>query len=66
MKRSRRELFIDVAIHRGIFKNNLITFFPCFTFIHKAGVSFYCEYELVSTVYNCEVPVIVMVVFNST
>jgi len=40
MKMSRRELSIDMVIHRGIFKNNQITFFPCFTFIPKAGLVF--------------------------
>ena len=39
MKRSRRELFIDMVIHRGIFENNQITLFPCI-FIPKTGVSF--------------------------
>jgi len=37
MKRSRRELFIDMVIRKGIFKNNQITLFPCFTFIPKTG-----------------------------
>ena len=46
MKRSRRELSIDMVIHRGIFKNNQTTLlFRCFTFIHKTGTSFYCEPE---------------------
>jgi len=31
-----------MVIHRVIFKNNQITPFPCFTFIPKTGVSFYC------------------------
>ena len=31
MERSRRELSIDMVIHRGIFKNNQITLFPSFT-----------------------------------
>jgi len=43
MKRSRRELSIDKVIYRGIFKNNLVTVFPCFTFILKTGVNFYCD-----------------------
>ena len=43
MKMSPRELFIDMVIHRGIFKNNPITLSPCFTFMSKQGVSFYCE-----------------------
>ena len=37
MERSGQELFIDMVIHRGIFKNNQITSFPCFTFIPKTG-----------------------------
>jgi len=41
MKRSRRELSIDVIIHKGIFNNNQITLFPCFAFIPVTGVSFY-------------------------
>jgi len=40
MKRSCRELPIDIIIHRGIFKNKQITLFPCFTVIHKSGDSF--------------------------
>jgi len=43
MKRSHRELSIDIVIHRGIFKHNQITLFPRFTIILKPGVSFYCE-----------------------
>jgi len=42
MKRSRRQLSTDMVIHSGIFKNNQITLLPCFTFILKTGVSFYC------------------------
>jgi len=42
MKRSRRELSIDMVIHRNIFKNNQVKLSPCFTFIPKTGVSFYC------------------------
>jgi len=38
MKRSLRELSIDVAIHRGIFKNTQITLFPCFILIPKQEV----------------------------
>jgi len=41
IKRSRRELSIDMVIHRGIFKINQITLFPCFTFMPDKGVSFY-------------------------
>jgi len=41
MKRSLRELSIDVVIHMGIFKNNLITLFSCFTFIPEIEVRFY-------------------------
>jgi len=32
MKRSRRELSIDMFIHKSIYKNDEITFIPCFTF----------------------------------
>jgi len=42
MKTSRRELSIDMVIHRGIFKNNLITVSPCSTFVPETGVSFHC------------------------
>jgi len=42
MKTSRRELSIEMVIHRSIFKNNQITHFSCFTFISTTGVSFYC------------------------
>jgi len=38
MKRSRPELFIDIAVHRDIFWNNQIVLYPCFTFIPKAGM----------------------------
>ena len=38
MKRSRRELSVNVVIHRFIFKNNQITPFPCLTFIPKPGI----------------------------
>jgi len=31
MKRSRWELSINMVIDRFVFKNNQITFFPCFT-----------------------------------
>jgi len=33
MKRSRRELSIDMVICRGVYENNQITLFPCFTLI---------------------------------
>jgi len=49
MNGSRRELSIDIIIHWGIFKNNPISLFPCFTFIPKTGVSFYCVYVVVKT-----------------
>ena len=43
MKRFRRELSFDLAVfHEGIFKNNQITLFPCFTFMPKTGGGFYC------------------------
>jgi len=35
MKRSRRELSIDIVIHRVIFKNNQIALFPCFTYLDQ-------------------------------
>jgi len=41
MKRSRRELAIDMTVHKGILKFNQITLFPCSTFIPKSGASFY-------------------------
>jgi len=43
MKGSRRELSVDIVIHRGIFKNNHITLFLCFTFISRTRVSFHCK-----------------------
>ena len=50
MRRSLRELSIDMVINKCFFKNTQITFFPSFTFIpkadmrlHKTGISFYCE-----------------------
>jgi len=42
MKMPRRELSIDMVIHRVIITNNQITPFPCFTYIPKTGVGFYC------------------------
>jgi len=43
MKGSRRELAIDMVVHRGtgILKNKKLTLFPFFIFIPKSGVSFY-------------------------
>ena len=41
MKRSRRELSIDILIHRGIFKNNQITLFLGII-LPKTGASFSC------------------------
>jgi len=43
IKRSRRELSIDMVILIGICKNDQIILFPCFNFIPKKGVSFSCE-----------------------
>jgi len=40
MKRSRRELSFDMAIHVDIFKLNQITLFPCFNFRPKTGSIF--------------------------
>ena len=40
MKRSRRELCIDIVIRRDTFKYNQITIFPRFT-LPNTGVSFY-------------------------
>ena len=37
MTRSRRELLINMDIDWFIFKNNQITLFICFTFLHKVG-----------------------------
>jgi len=37
MKKSRRELSIDMVIHRGIFKNKKMTLFPCFTLPKTRG-----------------------------
>jgi len=51
MKRSRRELYSDMAIHMDSFENNQITLFSCFTStpttgmgLPKKGVSSYCEF----------------------
>jgi len=41
MKRSRRELCIDMVIHWGTYKSKQITLFPCFTFILETSYSFY-------------------------
>jgi len=38
MQRSRRELSVDMVVHRGIFKNNHITLFLFFTFMPKKGL----------------------------
>jgi len=38
MKRSRRELSIDMVIHMAIFKSNQIKLFAYFTPIPKTGV----------------------------
>jgi len=43
MKRSRRELSIDMITRRDIFKNNQVTVFPCSIFITKTGASFSCD-----------------------
>jgi len=40
MKRSRRELSIDMVIQRGIYKNKHITHLPCSTSISKKGLVF--------------------------
>jgi len=41
MKISRRELFIDIVVHKIIFKNSQITLFPCLTNLYtKKGVVF--------------------------
>jgi len=48
MKRSRRELSINMVIDGFVFNNNQITLFPCFNFIPNAGMGlpktgfFYC------------------------
>jgi len=38
MESSRRDLFIDMVVHRFIFKNNQITLSLCFEVIPKTGV----------------------------
>jgi len=50
MKRSLKELSIDMVIHQVIFKNNQITLFPCLTFIPK-------KVGLVFTVFGAAVSV---------
>jgi len=42
MESSQRDLFIDMVVDRFIFKNNQITVYPCFIFIPKTELSFYC------------------------
>jgi len=42
MKRSRRELSIDMVIHWGIFEKKYIALFRS-TFIPKIGFSIYCD-----------------------
>ena len=45
MKSSHRELFIDMVIHKGIFKSNQNMFFPSFTSISlKKKLSDFCEW----------------------
>jgi len=39
MKRPRRELSIDAAVHRVSFKNNQCMLFDCFTFIPVTGIT---------------------------
>jgi len=48
MRRFRRELTIDMVIHRGIFKINQNTLFPYFTFIKHVWK--YVEQGLICTV----------------
>jgi len=43
IKRSRRELFIDMFIHWVIFKINQTTLYPYFILITVTGVGFYCD-----------------------
>jgi len=38
MESSRQDLFIDVVVDRFIFKNNQVTFFPCFNVVPKTDV----------------------------
>jgi len=38
MKRTRRELSIDMVIDSFIFRNNQITLITCYTFIPKIGM----------------------------
>jgi len=40
LKRSRRELSIDVAEHGSMLKNYQNTHYPCFSFIPKTGMAF--------------------------
>ena len=42
MKRSRRELPIDMVVDKGIAKNNQIMLFPYFTFIPEIGTVWNC------------------------
>jgi len=48
MKRSGRELSIDVVIHMGIFKNSQIRLLPCFASIPTTEVSFHRIAEIPS------------------
>jgi len=52
MKKSRRQLSINVVIDRFFFKNNQIMFFPCFIFMLKTdlglpqtGLIFYYTFQ---------------------
>jgi len=51
MKSSLREVSIDVVIHKGICKNNQITFFASFDFIPKTWVSFSCAHLALSLIH---------------
>ena len=39
MKRSRRELLIDVVVDRDILQNNQFEFMPCLNFIPKIVIT---------------------------
>jgi len=50
MKRSRRELSIDIVTYRDIIRNDEITLIPSFTFIPKTEVRFYCVLQRFSRI----------------
>ena len=48
MKTPRHDPFSDVVLQRRIFKNNQIALLPCFIFMPKTGVIFYCVFDIFS------------------